>query len=227
MKPKDLKRLFTFEERRPLLADGVFYVPFYYTGYENYAFPPLFELFGNDHPTCIEYCSGNGDWILEKAKQNREKNWIAVEKRFDRVRKIWSKTKNDYISNLFIVCGEAFTFTRFYLLNDTIEEAYINFPDPWPKPKHAKNRLIQPLFLDELSRILRQDKKITFVTDDSIYLEEAIQHFRRHAHFSPFFPAPYYKLDVSSYGTSWFENLWREKGKQIHYTQFYKNETPN
>src|ERR1700731_3962169 len=138
MKPKDLKRLFTFEERRPLLADQVFYVPYYYEAYENYALPPLCNLFGNEYPICVEYCSGNGDWILERAKLNPEKNWIAVEKRFDRVQKIWSKLKNRGISNLFVVCGEAFTFTRFYLLNGAIEEVYINFPDPWPKHCHTK-----------------------------------------------------------------------------------------
>lgn len=217
MKPKDLKRAYPFAEREPLLTDGIFYVPVYYSGYEKYSLPSFQILFGNTNPVCVEYCSGNGDWVLEKAKSCPDKNWIAVEKRFDRVRKIWSKTKNYGISNLLIVYGEALTFTHHYLLNESIDEAYINFPDPWPKVRHAKYRLIQSPFLDELSRTFKKGGKLTFVTDDLPYLQETIKHFDCHPRFSPFFPAPYFQLDLPSYGSSWFEALWREKGKEIYY----------
>ncbi len=222
MKPRDLKRAFTFDTRRPLFQDQIFYVPHYFENYRDFVLPAFSELFQNEHPVCIEYCSGNGDWIAEKAKSEPFKNWIAVEKRFDRVQKIWSKAKNGGLSNLLIVSGEACTFTTHYLQNGSIEEVYINFPDPWPKNKHAKNRLLNPKFLDELTRILKGGKKMTFVTDDFTYLTQTIDLLRETPGFCPHFAAPYYQLDLSSYGTSWFENLWREKGKDIHYTQFVK-----
>ncbi|HEY4831009.1 MAG TPA: tRNA (guanine(46)-N(7))-methyltransferase TrmB, partial [Waddliaceae bacterium] len=170
MKPKALQAV-PFKERRPLLEDQVFFVPIHYTGYEHFTLPDLSIYFGNDHPVSVEFCSGNGDWIIEKAKLDPSKNWIAVEKRFDRVKKIWSKLKNHHLSNLLIVCGEACTFAHYYLLSDKIEEVYINFPDPWPKMKHAKHRLMQSIFLDELSRILMPGKKVTVVTDDFSYLQ--------------------------------------------------------
>ena len=215
-----LKRHFTFEERRPYLADHVFYVPQYYNAYEDYVFPPFATLFKNAHPVCVEYCSGNGDWILEKAQAHPEMNWIAVEKRFDRVQKIWSKMTRRSIDNLLIVCGEAFAFTHYYLPNASLEEVYINFPDPWLKMRHVKHRLIQLPFLDELTRVLEPKKRVTFVTDEFGYLQETLSHFCRHPFFAPFFPEPYFTTELHSYGTSWFEDLWREKGKQIYYTQF-------
>ena len=138
MKPKDLKPVFSFETRRPLLIDRIFYVPIYYENHRGFTLPDLRDFFGNENPHCIEYCSGNGDWILEKALQEPEKNWIAVEKRFDRIRKIWAKMKNKSIFNLLIVCGEAFTFTKNYLQANVIEHVYINFPDPWPKIETCK-----------------------------------------------------------------------------------------
>ena len=126
MKPKDLKKLFTFEERRPALANGIFYVPLYYNLYHEFTLPPMNELFGNDRPLCVEYCSGNGDWILNRAMRFPENNWIAVERRFDRVRKIWSKMKNCNLANLLIVYGDAEPFTQYYLKNHSLESAYIN-----------------------------------------------------------------------------------------------------
>jgi len=222
MKPKDLRRIFTFAERRPILEDHIFYVPFYYSDYNQFVFPHFSNHFGNTNPVCIEYCSGNGDWIIEKAKLYPNKNWIAVEKRFDRVQKIWSKLKNGQIPNLLIISGEAYTFTHFYLPDCSIEEVYINFPDPWPKTKHVKHRLIQSHFLDEISRVLKKEKILTIVTDDGAYLMQTLALLRSHAHFFPFFAEPYYKFDVSDYGSSWFENLWRKQGRQIHYTQFIK-----
>jgi tRNA (guanine-N7-)-methyltransferase len=222
MKPRDLKRALTFEERRPLLHDHIFYVPVYYSNYSCFALD-FSSYFGNDNPLCIEYCSGNGDWVVQRAQLETSMNWIAVERRFERVKKIWSKLKNHALTNLLIVFGEALIFTQHYVKSESIDEAYINFPDPWPKAKHAKNRLIQLGFINELARILHGGKKMTIVTDDLPYVKQTVNLFCNHLHFSPNFCAPYYMLDLPGYGNSWFENLWKEQGKQIHYTQFIKN----
>ena len=220
MQPKDLKLPFSFESRRPLLQDSVFYVPDYYSNYSEFALPALGTILGNDNPVCIEYCSGNGDWILDRALNDSHTNWIAVEMRFDRIRKIWAKMKNYALENLLIVCGEALTFTHNYLSNHVLEEVFINFPDPWPKMRHEKNRLMKPRFLTELTRVLKSGKSVTFVTDDQNYLDETLSCFSHHALFSE----PFFRAELPKYGSSWFEELWREKGKQIYYTQ-YTNES--
>jgi tRNA (guanine-N7-)-methyltransferase len=221
MKPKDLKAAFSWEERRPMIADRVFHVPNYYEEHDVFSFPGWEDknFFGNQNPVCIEYCAGNGAWIMERAKRFPNYNWVAVEIRYDRVRKIWSKIKNENLNNLIVVCGEAWTFTHYYVQKGTIEEAYINFPDPWPKQKHEKHRLMKPKFLDELARILKTGKKVSFVSDDSDYVEQTLHVFQDHPHFSSF-PL---LTDMPEYGTSWFENLWRGKGKKIHYLQFNTN----
>ena len=157
MKAKDLKYPHSWEERRPVLVDSVLFVPDHYDSYEEYTFPnwSSSELFDNEHPVHVEYCSGNGTWIFERAKQFPMVNFVAVEKRFERVRKIWAKAKNAALKNLLIVCGEAHTTTKYYFPNQSVDEVYINFPDPWPKDRHAKHRLIQSPFASELARILK------------------------------------------------------------------------
>ncbi len=223
MKPKDLKAAFSWEERRPLIADRIFHVPHYYDKHDAFPFPGWEDpsLFGNSNPICVEYCTGNGAWITERAKRFPELNWVAVEIRYDRIRKIWSKIKNENLPNLIAVCGEAATFTKHYVSDHSIEEVYINFPDPWPKEKHEKHRLMKKPFLDELGRILKPEKQVIFVSDDPMYLESTETIFSEHPRFS----MKCKRTDFPEYGTSWFETLWRRKGKQINYLQFITNGT--
>ena len=226
MKAKDFTIPFSFAQRRPYFADQVFYVPVHYSEYNQFKLPSFFELFGNNNPVSIEYCSGNGDWVVAQAQSEPTKNWIAVEKRLDRVSKIWLKLKKLQLKNLFIVCGEAYTYTHHYVFTHSIDEVFIHFPDPWPKACHSKHRLLQGPFLDELSRVLVHDKGVTFVSDDLRYLNSTIDVFQSHPSFEPIHPAPYFVTEDSTYGGSWFENLWREKGRQIHSTHFVKHADP-
>jgi tRNA (guanine-N7-)-methyltransferase len=219
MRPKDLKSPYRWEARRPLLQDKVLFVPDYYDRHQELTFPKWREIFGNDNPVIIEYCTGNGTWLAEKAKDS-SKNWVAVEWRFERVRKIWSKMKNYGLSNLFIISGEAKTFAREYLSASSVDGVYINFPDPWPKDKHAKNRLFQQPFIEELALTIKPGGTVTVATDDPTYSEQISREMLAHPAWEPDFHKPYYKTEWEGYGTSYFDMLWREKGKEIRYFQF-------
>jgi tRNA (guanine-N7-)-methyltransferase len=141
---------------------------------------------------------------------------------FDRVRKIWSKSRNFGLSNLFIICGEAVTSSKHYIPAHSIEEIFINFPDPWPKNRHRKHRLMCADFVKEIERILMPSGKLTLVTDDESYRDSTLLLFRNHPHFICRHAFPYYLRELENYGTSYFEQLWRKKGKDIYYLQFCK-----
>jgi tRNA (guanine-N7-)-methyltransferase len=224
MKPKDLRHPFPFSERRPHFSEGIFFVPSYYDKHHEFTFPTFDhpDLFGNTNPVFLEYCSGNGSWIVEKALEQPQVNWVAVEKDFERVRKIWSKIQNNNLQNLRIICGEALTFTKHYLLDASLDHIYINFPDPWPKDRHAKHRLIQPPFSLEMARVLKPCQKAILVTDDSTYCAQMCRVMVSTPSFKPSFVAPYWVSDWEGYGTSFFESLWRKKGKTIRYIQMEK-----
>lgn len=227
MKPKHLKRPFKWEERTPLLQDGVFFVPEYYARYEEFTFPHWENLFGNLKPVRIEYCSGNGAWITSCASADPMSNWVAIEKRFDRVQKIWSKMKNNNLENLLAISGEGLLVTKQYFKSESVDEIFINFPDPWPKRKHAKNRIVQKPFVDEMYRILKKKGKVTIVTDDPDYSEIISQEMCPSNRFAPNFPKPHYVHELANYGTSYFEELWRSKGKSIRYHCFTKMDVLN
>lgn len=221
-KPKDLSRPFSWEERCVLLEDGIFFVPDYLEQYDSFSFPGWEGIFGNTQPVHVEYCSGNGQWIVAKARNHPDQNWVAVEKRFDRVRKIWSKKKNEGLENLLVVCGEAGTVTQQYFPSASVAQAYVNFPDPWPKDRHAKHRLIQEGFVEQVARILTPEGIFTLVTDDERYSGQMVEVLCGAHAFSPKFPAPHFCNQLEGYGDSYFEQLWRSKGKQIRYHQFYR-----
>lgn len=222
MKPEDLKPPHSRADQRVLIADRVWYVPLHESTPSNFAFDGWNIAFANSNPVILEYCSGNGAWIANKAILNPEINWVAVERKFDRVRKIWSKIKNHQLDNLLVVCGEANDATQRYFPSDSVADIHINFPDPWPKNRHAKNRLIQPEFTSQLHRVLKNDGVLTFVTDDGPYSEWTIDIIQRHGGFVSAYPEPYFITDESSYGTSYFDQLWRSKGKTIRYHRFVK-----
>lgn len=224
MRPEDLKRPHKWEEREPILCDRIFHVPDHYTGYEKFSFPNWQNeaVFGNALPVRLEYCSGNGSWIASQAKMDKASNWVAVERRFDRIRKIWSKIKNLDLNNLLAVAGEALRVTSYYFKEESVAEIFINFPDPWPKKRHAKNRLIQKPFISEMWRILKKEALITIVTDDQEYSKIILEEMSQVKGFESNFPKPYYVHELAGYGTSFFEELWRGKGKAIFYHQFVK-----
>lgn len=221
MRPKDLKSNYSWKDRKPYIKDFVLYVPDYYFQHAEFSMPSLQEIFGVDRPVCIEFCSGNGDWIVEKAKANPGKHFIAVEMLFERVRKIYSKRENLQLNNLLIVCGEALTFCHYYLKEKTIEETFVNFPDPWPKLRHAKHRLLKSDFLDELVRILKTQGLLTVATDDHDYAVSTLDLLKNDRRWSSKHPDPYFLTNISDYGYSYFDSLWRAKGKTIHHLQFH------
>jgi len=223
MRPIDLKSPFSSRERYILIREKVLYYPktcdpksFQFPGWDH----P--DVFGRSAPIMLEYCSGNGAWIVEKALAHPELNWVALEMDFDRVRKIYSKRHNLNIENLFIICGEALRTSQAFIAEATIHDLFINFPDPWPKRRHAKYRLIQNSFVKELERILKKDAAITFVTDDSPYSSQFIKTLQQFPKMESHYETPYYVTDFPDYGNSPFATIWKKQGKDILYHRFRK-----
>jgi len=216
---KDLKIPFSWEERRPIYLERFFYLPKQYDSHESFGRLDWSDprIFGNGNPVRIELCSGNGQWIGERAKENPHINWVGVEIRFDRARKIWLKSFRENIPNLYTVCAEGKTFLRYYAPLKSVEQSYINFPDPWPKLRHAKHRIVQAPFLSCLSSVLKEGAIATFATDDAPYRDQMI---RELLGWIPRFEAPHFRTDDEAYGDSYFRTLWKERGRTIYHLEY-------
>jgi len=198
---------FSWKDRRAVfLAPEFLYVPPQIEHQESRLL--LFE----GKPIFIEFCSGTGHWITDRAKERSEIGWIAVEKKFERAKKIWEKVQKEKLANLFIVCSDALEFAKWY--SPKALSAFINFPDPWPKRRHHKHRLIQVPFIQELLHVTARE--VTCVTDDLPYALQAIQEFSKVQEWKLLS----HKNEWPSYGSSFFQDLWVSGGRKIHYLTF-------
>lgn len=220
---KELLYPYKFENRHPVFLDGVLFIPDFFTdedlGYhKNFSCPDYSSRF--NHPTIyIEYCAGNGQWIVEMAKRHPDVLWIAVEMKFQRVRKIFNRARAEHVSNLMIAFGMAEVFTKYYLPHKCISKVFVNFPDPWPKKKHAKHRLFQEGFLTDLKLGLKNSSTLTLATDDLPYMHEAVLSLSSSG-FKPSLNEPYFEPLDATYGYSFFGDLWEKKGKTNYQTHF-------
>lgn len=204
------------------IQDGVWYFParadiaqFQFPGWDSPS------LFNREAPIFVEYCSGNGTWIAEKAQEFPEYNWLAVEKRFDRTRKVWSKIKNFKLQNLIVACAEGLSLSKNFFPSSSIQHIFVNFPDPWPKKRHTKHRIISSSLFEEAHRTLSPEGLFTFVTDDQPYSELFLEIAKTFSSsFQPVGLMP--RNPPENYGTSFFDSLFRSQGKPILYHELKK-----
>ena len=225
MRPRDLP--FTirgFESRSPSYSDGVLTIPSFYDAHSRDKFPELKKRLEQAEAIHVEICSGNGEWIADRAQKNPDILYIAVEKKFMRIRKIWSKMKNNDLENLLIVSGMGEDFFDHYLDRHSVDRVFINFPDPWPKKRHAKHRIIKESFLAPIFSILKADGKITITTDSSDYSDEIIAIFGASDSFENIYPQVGYAILDEEYGGSYFRRLWSEMGRVNRLMTFKKME---
>ncbi len=229
MKPLDFVFPSYWNRNIPLFLDCIYFLPkpHLLSITKNYflEFNEIIHLLTKNRSIICELCSGNGDWIIDQAKKNNHYFWIAVERRLDRVKKIWSKKVNYSVENLLIIYGEAFSFFSNFVLDNSFYKIFINFPDPWPKKKHIKNRLINNSFVNEVDRILVRQGFLSLITDDLEFLDYSLMFLTKN--LRPCFPKPYYIVQEKFFGQSWFEILWRNKGKKIYYSEFTKKKLLN
>ena len=124
------------------------------------------ELFLNDNPIYIEIGMGKGDFIYEMALRNPNINFIGIEK-FPSVlaAAINKVNKKDKLDNLKFMHYDAIALTEVFDDHE-VDHLYLNFSDPWPKKRHSKRRLTSSAFLDVYKKILVNEGKIEFKTDN-------------------------------------------------------------
>ena len=130
------------------------------------------EMFGNDHPVELEIGMGKGTFLTEQAKTRPETNFFGIEY----ARWFWryasDRLRRNNCLNARTVRAEAGYFLREFVPNESLAAVHIYFPDPWPKKRHHKRRLIQPAFLTEVFRVLKAQGRVRIVTDHAEYFQQ-------------------------------------------------------
>lgn len=134
-------------------------------------------LFVNQQPIELELGSGDGSFLAKYATLHPELNFIGVERLLGRLRKLDKKGLKAALSNLRLIRLEAAYLLEFMLPPQSMSAIHVYFPDPWPKRKHRKNRLINPQFAVLAARVLKPNCVVWLRTDDLDYFQQMTEVF--------------------------------------------------
>lgn len=129
-------------------------------------------IFPNAAPLEIELGAGRGDFIVERAVQLPERNFLAVELSGVVSRMLAVRCGQASVSNLRVARMDARTLVNLMLEPETVSAFHIYFPDPWPKGRHHKHRLFTPYFVASLERTLCANGKLFIATDVAEYAQD-------------------------------------------------------
>ena len=123
-------------------------------------------IFGkNKIPIFLEIGFGYGENIIELSKKRPDWGFIGIEPYLNGVASLLNKIDEFKISNIRIISNDARPFLKLFPSN-SINEAAILFPDPWPKTKHISRRFVQDETISDLSRILNSGGFLKLASDD-------------------------------------------------------------
>ena len=167
----------------------------------------LGKIFSRPQPLQVELGSGDGGFLMHYAALHPEWNFIGVERLLGRVRKIDRKARRAGLANVRGLRIEASYFLEYLLPKKTAAALHIYFPDPWPKRRHHKHRLINERFPQLARQALVPCGAVYLRTDDANYFEQMKTVFAACDAFAPV-PAP---PGLSEVLTD-FERGFRERG---------------
>lgn len=127
------------------------------------------EIFGNDNPVAIEIGFGMGDSPYYFAQNHQEYNLLAIEVHPPGVARLYWLLQEGGIKNVRIAQADCISVLSKWIADNSLQRCSIFFPDPWPKKKHHKRRLINLNFLKLLASKLKVGATIFIATDWSDY----------------------------------------------------------
>lgn len=123
----------------------------------------------------LEIGCGNGHFLTSYAKEYPSTQCIGIDLKKERIQKSLKKSKQQQLSNAFFLVAEANDFLEVLPFFVKLKSIFILFPDPWPKKRHHKNRLINEQFLEKLALKAHFQARLYFRTDDCEYYKWAIE----------------------------------------------------
>lgn len=123
---------------------------------------------------------GHGHWLADYAEANPEVTCVGIDLITWRIRKGLDKRDKRKLKNLFFYKAELGEFLEVLPSNIRFERTVLLFPDPWPKAKHHRRRMVQTAFLDEVAKRTDVGGTFCFRSDDRPYFDWTVEHLESH-----------------------------------------------
>jgi tRNA (guanine-N7-)-methyltransferase len=129
------------------------------------------EVFGRNAPLFVEIGFGNGESLASMAAANPDKDYIGIEVHRPGVGHLLLLLNQQSLTNVRIYCHDAIEIMEHKIADNSLSGVHLFFPDPWPKKKHHKRRIVRPDFIDLLVRKLKPEGYFHAATDWENYAE--------------------------------------------------------
>ena len=133
----------------------------------------LLAIFGREAPLQVDLGCGDGHLLCELARKHPQRNFLGIEKLAGRVAKVCRKSAD--LENVRVLKVESSYAIRHLLPESSVETFYLLFPDPWPKRRHQRRRIVKLDFLDSIHRALEPGGVLRIATDQLDYFQQ-IEH---------------------------------------------------
>ncbi|MEI6208187.1 MAG: tRNA (guanosine(46)-N7)-methyltransferase TrmB [Desulfuromonadales bacterium] len=183
------------------------------------------DIFGDDQPLALEIGCGVGDFVVQMAALHPEWNFIALDFYNKGCLKTSRRIDKAGLCNVRVLRAEARSFIEACILPGTLRTVIINCPDPWPKMRHRKRRLVNTTFVAWLSRFMRPGADFYFATDFEDYGLDVSEFMTQQDGFDNVLGGDRYRHILEGYPLSKYMRRFLEEGKQIYHVHYRKNES--
>jgi tRNA (guanine-N7-)-methyltransferase len=179
-------------------------------------------LFGNDNPLALEIGCGIGDFIERTAADHPGRNFIAIDFYNKGCWKTCRRIDRAVLSNVRVLRVEARSFIAGMIAPGSLSAVYINCPDPWPKKKHRKRRLVNRQFMEFLREYLATGAEFYFATDFDDYGIDVAGMLAGMEGFTNQLAPDLYRHGLEGYHLSKYMEKFMGMGKKIYFVHYRK-----
>ncbi len=190
---------------------------------ENLEQPPAWQdIFGNNHPVALEIGCGIGDFIAKTAADRPDQNFIVIDYYNKGCDSTCRRLERHGITNVRVLRVEAREFISEHIPENSLAALYINCPDPWPKKRHRKRRLVNSAFMEFMRGYLRPGADFFFATDFEDYGEDVADFMSRQEGYTNMLAPDLSRYELEGYHRSKYMIKFMSEGKQIHFVHYRK-----
>jgi len=186
------------------------------------SFPAAWEaLFDSNGPLTLEVGFGDGRFTERLALEQSGARFVGLEISSGSLQRALKRLKRSGVGNVRIAkVGAAFALRQLFAAS-SLDAIVVNFPDPWPKERHSKHRLLQRSFFALAAARLRSGGEVRLATDHAPYLEFARSEAAACGLYRELRPQPPAAVFETKYAVKW-----RDQGKPLYYVVFARNPLP-
>lgn len=146
----------------------------------------LDAAFGRSAPRVLDIGFGDGEALISAAARFPSTDYLGIEVHEPGIGHLLTLIGRSGLTNIRVVNGDAVDVIRDMLPDASFDAVHLFFPDPWPKKRHHKRRIVQPQFVEEIARILRPSGLLHIATDWMDYAEHISEVMRTCSEFEPY-----------------------------------------